>query len=178
MTAHEYLSLYLALEKDIQRWERTKIKLQALDSEEYLDGVLRATANYSGLPGSSSVQDKIGAAVSRKCDHDSGRDMADLNSKIEKAKDKMIEIASSIDEVPYNMCRQVLDLRYLQGMSMNGISEETTDNPSTDTIRRWIKQGLSWISASEVDGVSMYRKKEGSTCNDLQPFASNCNHLQ
>lgn len=172
MTAHEYLSLYLALEQDIKRWERTKLKLRSLDSEEYLDGALRVTPGYNGLPGGGSVQDKIGSAVSRKCDHDAGRDIAALVTKIVDAKKKMVEIDSAIDAVPYNLCRQVLDMRYLQGLSLSKISEKTTDTPSTDTIRRWIKQGLSWIAAPEVDGISMYAKKEGPTCNCLQPTAT------
>jgi len=162
MTAHEYLSLYLALEKDIERWERTRAKLYRLDSEEYLDGVTRATSVLSPAPGSSSVQDKIAAAVSRKCDHDSGWDIANVNAKISGAKDKMLEVASTIDAVPYNICRQVLDLRYLQGESINGIADSVTDQPSASTVRRWIKQGLSWIVAPEVDGISMHVNQNGT----------------
>jgi len=143
MTPHEYLSLYLALEHDIGRWERAKIKLYKLNSDDYLDGVLRATASYDSIPVKSSVQDKIGGAVSRKCDHDSGWDIAHLNTKILTAKKTMVGIVSSIDAVPSNDARQALDLRYLQGQRQKEIA--ATMDISESTVRRLLNQGLSWI---------------------------------
>ena len=148
MDAREYLSQYLSLERDIKRWERIKARLLALDSEEYLDGVMRITANYGGIPGKSSGQDKIGAAVARKCDLDSGRDIAELNAKIDAAKTKMLEVAESIDAVPYSDEREALDMKYLQGLFIQEAADKM--KCSCKTVRRLIQQGVEWIVCPDL----------------------------
>jgi hypothetical protein len=151
MTAHEYLSLYLALEKDIERWGRVMEKLRRLNSEEYLEPALRVTASYSGMPGRSSEQDKTAAAVARKADHDSGSDLMELKKKVDEAKAKMLEIVDTIDVVPINIGRQVLGLKYLQGFSMLEIADKVNPPVSVDTVRRIINESLRWVS--EIKGL-------------------------
>jgi hypothetical protein len=141
MTAHEYLSLYLALDKDIERWRREIKKCMDIT---VCDSPFSVTAAYSDMPRGGSGGDRMATFIAKHVDNDMRR-VEFLQESIQGAKEKQLKIVSAIDAVPINLARQVLDLRYLQGYSLQEIADQMRPIASVDTVRRRINEGLNWV---------------------------------
>lgn len=148
MTAHEYLSLYIALQADIERWKRT-IDDVARPDDAYLAGA-RLTASYSGMPPSGQSTDLV-AIVGGYLAQSSINHERICAKKITEARETQMKIIQVIDAVPINLARQVLDLKYLQGHTLQEIADTMKPSVSVSTVRRLVDQGLSWVVFPEME---------------------------
>ena len=151
MTAHEYLSMYLALDSDIDRWRREIKKRFDVTTK---DSPFSIISNISDMPKSRPNGDRMASFIARHVDADM-RGVGLLEEKIREAKEKQLAIIQAVDAVPINLARQVLDFRYLQGVSVQDIADKMES--SEKTVRRLIVKGQSWIVFEE-----------------LSPFVPNC----
>jgi DNA-directed RNA polymerase specialized sigma24 family protein len=145
MDAHEYLSLYLALNRDIERWRRLREKTLEFNPTDTrgLEPLLRGTANYSGMPPAHTQHDRMAEVVGDKVDRELQRHRRHYDENIDHALARQIAVAEAIDCVPVSACRQLLDLKYLQGLTLDDICD--TARVSKNTARKYIKQGLQCI---------------------------------
>ena len=144
MTAHEYLSKYLELDKDIERWQRAIRKF--LGVSDWIDSPLPITASYSGMPPTPSPQDRMAEIMSRKVDSDMRR-VRTFEGYIEKAKVTQMQILAAIDSEGIAAYRQVLDLRYIQGKSIDETAEEI--ERSSVTTRKICNRALARVKVPE-----------------------------
>ena len=147
MTAHEYLSQYLALDCDVARWRREIKKARSVG--QWKDAPLPiSNPGGRGGPSAQTLGDLMSAIIIQKVDGDIRRVRA-LEDRVEAALERQLRIVHAIDAVPSNVSRRMLDMRYLQGMRNEDIAEAM--QVSVSTVRRFLTQGLSWVVDDEVN---------------------------
>jgi len=166
MTAHEYLSQYLALQADIERWKRVSVDVARAD-DAYLAGA-RLTASYSDMPRSGQSADLVAIVGSYFAQSGINHERI-CAKKIVEAREAQMKIVHAIDAVPINLARQILDLKYLQGYTLQEIADTIKPSVSVSTVRRLVGQGLSWIVFPEIE-ASEILERFGTIWNDLKQF--------
>ncbi|MCL2494798.1 MAG: hypothetical protein FWE98_03985 [Oscillospiraceae bacterium] len=143
MAAHDYLSQYLALQSDIERWKRVAKTLAGDEYEAWIvSNGARLITNYSDMPRSKQGIDHVASAATVLAQKDYDREKY-TRENIQNARAVQLQILQAIDAVPVGQVRQVLDLKYLQGQSMQIIADNM--ECSVKTVQRIASKGLSLI---------------------------------
>lgn len=108
MTAKEYLKQYRTLDEQI----RAKTERAALwrQRAEYVSPV--------GIPGNGSIRDKVGDTAVKIADLE-----REINADIDALVDLESDITSRIKAVSRSNRRQVLELHYLNGLSLDEVAQ-------------------------------------------------------
>lgn len=129
MTAKEYLSQYKTLNGEINAKLEQKRQLFALATSV-------APSNTHG--GCGNVSDKVGRTVAKLLDLE-----REINSDIDRLVDLRREIEDVIADVPDDRLRMLLELRYVNGLTFEQISQRM--NYSCVQIRRLHKKSLKFV---------------------------------
>ncbi len=121
MTKHELSQLYY-LNREIQRLQK---RLKELE-----DAVLSSTAKITGMPWGSGVSDKVGACTA---------EIADLRALIELSiqkcwyeRNRLNRYISTIEDA---QMRQILSLRYIDGLSWTRVAFSLGGGNTADGVR-------------------------------------------
>lgn len=129
MTAKEYLSQYRTLNDEINAKLEQKRELFALATS-----VSPSTTHGGG----GNVSDKVGRTVAK---------LLDLEREINADIDRLVELRREIEEViagvPDERLRTLLELRYVNGLTFEQISQKM--NYSFSQIRRFHKKSLDFL---------------------------------
>ncbi len=108
MTAKEYLKQYRALDVQIQaKTERAALWRQRA---EYVSPV--------GMSGNGSIRDRVGDTAVKIADLE-----REINTDIDALVDLELDISTRIKAVARSNLRQVLELHYLNGLSLNEVAQ-------------------------------------------------------
>ena len=122
MTKHELSQLYY-LNREIERLQK---RLKELE-----DAALSSTAKITGLPWGSGVPDKVGACAA---------EIADLRALIELSIQKcwyeLNRLNRYIATIEDSQMRQILSLRYVNGMSWTQVAFSIGGGNTADGVRK------------------------------------------
>lgn len=122
MTVREMSQLYY-LNREIEQLERQLEELECLAES--------TTQVITGMPHGSGTSDKVGRYAVR---------IADLRSMIDNRKarcwDEMNRLNAYIDGVEDSLTRQILTLRYVNGLSWQQVADSVGGGISSDGVRK------------------------------------------
>ena len=122
MTVREMSQLYY-LNREIEQLERQLEELECLAES--------TTQVITGMPHGSGTSDKVGRYAVR---------IADLRSMIDNRKarcwDEMNRLNAYIDGVEDSLTRQILTLRYVNGLSWQQVVDSVGGGISSDGVRK------------------------------------------
>lgn len=138
MTPKEYLSRYRNLNIEIDSKTRQLEKLR-----EQATRIVPEPSD--GIPGSGSTSDRLGNAVAKICDLE-----AEIEAEISRLVELREEIRAAISRVQDSTYRNLLELRYIEGMTFERIA---------------VEMNYSWRQVIRIHGSALYRIKDVIECH-------------